>query len=236
MFDELNYAEVIQRLDNLNKIDIDERLTNIEKQLKYFIMICTDMSRYFQSGVKIKVDETAMGLINPIKETLELLRKESNEFQVIRKNLQSDGVFGTLQYMAKQITELTKHIASIKEDGISKKIKLDLTMDGYEMVKKKAEAKEDDTPPQLEVDPIKCVKDLLKTLTERESQVIIHRYGFFGEKEKSLVDTGRVMKISGERVRGLQTKALRKMKHASRRELVQRLTHLDLKIDIQNQE
>lgn len=223
------------KIEALEKVDMDERFTNIEKQMKYFVMVCTEINRGFQDGIKIKVDETAMNVINPLKETLELLRKEAKAFHELRKALQTDSVLGTLQYMAKQLTELTKQVSLIKEEGISKKVRLDLTMDGYEMVKKKAKCEEDDIPAQ-KIDPIAYTKALLDTLTDRERAVVVHRYGLFGEKEKTLVATAKVLKISGERVRGIQTKALRKMRHPSRKGLVENLTHLDLKIDIQGEE
>lgn len=227
---------LFSKIEALEKVDMDERFTNIEKQMKYFVMVCTEINRGFQDGIKIKVDETAMNVINPLKETLELLRKEAKAFHELRKALQTDSVLGTLQYMAKQLTELTKQVSAIKEEGISKKVRLDLTMDGYEMVKKKAKCEEEDNPPAPKIDPSTYTTALLNTLTDREQKVLIHRYGLFGEKEKTLVATAKVLKISGERVRGIQTKAIRKLRHPSRREMVRNLTHVDLRIDIEGED
>lgn len=229
--EEARYNEVMRRLDNLNAIDIDERFTFIEKHLKQIILATSGINHYFQNGIKIQVDQTALNVINPLRETLDILRKEAKAFHDLRKALESDSVLGALKYMAKQITELTQTVTTIKEEGIKKAIHLDLTMDGYEMVKKRAPKINDEIPEQR-IDPEQCTEDLLKTLTPREQKVLWHRYGLFGEKEKSLVATAKILKISGERVRAIQHTALRKLRHPSRKELVRNLTHLDLKIDI----
>jgi DNA-directed RNA polymerase sigma subunit (sigma70/sigma32) len=76
------------------------------------------------------------------------------------------------------------------------------------------------------------LKSLLDSLDKREANVLNHRYGLLGESEKTLVKTGRVMGISGERVRVLEARALRKCRAVCRKELVSKLTHKKLYKDI----
>ena len=135
--------------------------------------------------------------------------------------------------MAKQLTQLTNEISTIKEEGLKKSIHLALTMDGYEMVKKRSRKIEDDIPEQ-EIDPVECTKELLGSLTSRQMNVLIHNYGLFGEKSKSIINTGKALRISSESVREIKNRALKKLSHHSRKKLVENLTHFDLKNDIEN--
>lgn len=202
----------------MNIEDLSVVQVTLEKQLENFEISCTKIHKSLQ------------------EETLRMLRQEARDLASMRTILETSGVLGTLQYMAKQITELTQHVHSLKEEGINKKIRLDLTIDGYEMVKKKPPIPDAEIFPEPKIDPEKHTQKLLKTLGEQEQQVIIHRYGLFGEKSKTLRNTGVLMKLSGERIRSVESKALKKMRHASRKELVKNLTHLALKIAIKGEE
>ena len=128
--------------------------------------------------------------------------------------------------MAKQIHEMQKELDNINKEGIKKKIYLDLTMDGYEMVKAKPVDTHSDKSPE------DSVKNLLSTLTEKEAAVLIHRYGLLGHSSKTLENTGTLIGNTRERVRQLQSKALKKCRHPNRKDLVKKLTHRDLKSDI----
>lgn len=66
----------------------------------------------------------------------------------------------------------------------------------------------------------KDLKNLLSDLTTREQEVIQLRYGFKDGKSYSLADIGRVLELSRERVRQIETKALQKLRQPRRRNLV----------------
>ncbi|NCR53048.1 MAG: RNA polymerase sigma factor SigC [Microcystis aeruginosa L211-07] len=57
---------------------------------------------------------------------------------------------------------------------------------------------------------------LLADLTTREREVIELRYGFLDGKSHSLADIGRILELSGERVRKIELKALQKLRQSGR--------------------
>ena len=60
------------------------------------------------------------------------------------------------------------------------------------------------------------IKDVLETLTERESQVLRHRFGLADGYSRTLEEVGRQFKVTRERIRQIEAKALRKLRHPTR--------------------
>lgn len=60
------------------------------------------------------------------------------------------------------------------------------------------------------------MQDVLYTLTPRESNVIKMRFGLDDGYEKSLEEVGKVFGVTRERIRQIEAKALRKLRHPSR--------------------
>jgi RNA polymerase primary sigma factor len=65
---------------------------------------------------------------------------------------------------------------------------------------------------------------VLSTLTPREAEVIKMRFGIGVEKDHTLEEVGRHLSITRERVRQIEAKALRKLKHPNRRSELKILT------------
>jgi len=57
----------------------------------------------------------------------------------------------------------------------------------------------------------------LSHLTDQEQQVLELRFGLEGEERHTLAEIGRMLDISRERVRQVELKALRKLRHLTRR-------------------
>ena len=60
------------------------------------------------------------------------------------------------------------------------------------------------------------VQDVLETLDAREKQVIEHRFGMKDGRSKTLEEVGRYFGVTRERVRQIEAKALRKLRHPTR--------------------
>src|SRR3569832_762822 len=58
--------------------------------------------------------------------------------------------------------------------------------------------------------------EVLSTLTDRERTVLIERFGLLDGKPKTLEEVGIRFKVTRERVRQIEAKALRKMRHPPR--------------------
>ncbi len=65
------------------------------------------------------------------------------------------------------------------------------------------------------------LEDALGSLTERESKVLRMRFGLDGSKPLTLEEVGKVFGVTRERIRQIESKALRKLRHPSRRRKLQ---------------
>jgi RNA polymerase primary sigma factor len=63
--------------------------------------------------------------------------------------------------------------------------------------------------------------EVLATLSEREAKVLKLRFGLEGNKSMTLEEVGKVFGVTRERIRQIEAKALRKLKHPSRRKKLQ---------------
>ena len=80
---------------------------------------------------------------------------------------------------------------------------------------------EDDSMPHpLEMAAQELLKsqigDALSKLTERERKIIVLRFGLEDGRFRTLEEVGREFGITRERIRQIEAKALRKLKHPSR--------------------
>lgn len=77
--------------------------------------------------------------------------------------------------------------------------------------------KYDDTEDTVNYEDMrKTIGHILNTLKERESAVLRRRFGFTDGRERTLEEIGKEFGITRERVRQIEVKALRKLRHPSR--------------------
>jgi RNA polymerase primary sigma factor len=60
------------------------------------------------------------------------------------------------------------------------------------------------------------VDDVLFTLNEREARVLQLRFGLEDGRQRTLEEVGRDFGVTRERIRQIEAKALRKLRHPSR--------------------
>lgn len=65
------------------------------------------------------------------------------------------------------------------------------------------------------------LEEVLGTLTDREARVLKMRFGLEGKNPMTLEEVGREFGVTRERIRQIEAKALRKLKHPSRRKKLQ---------------
>ncbi len=84
---------------------------------------------------------------------------------------------------------------------------------------------EQETVPDAEEELIKKsfvehLMESLSILSERERQVLIHRFGLNGEEPKTLQDIGKILGLSRERVRQIEKAAFNKIKRSRYRNIL----------------
>jgi RNA polymerase sigma factor (sigma-70 family) len=81
---------------------------------------------------------------------------------------------------------------------------------------------DEDSDPQesstdmLQTERARCLALVLEGLTWREARIIELRYGLEDGISQSLIDVGRAFGVTAERIRQIEAKALRKMRHPTR--------------------
>ena len=63
--------------------------------------------------------------------------------------------------------------------------------------------------------------ELLEQIDIREECVLRHRYGLSDEKPKTLEEIGKILNITRERVRQIEVRAIRKLRHPSKRKKIE---------------
>ena len=64
------------------------------------------------------------------------------------------------------------------------------------------------------------LEEALGSLTERESKVLRMRFGLDGSKPLTLEEVGKIFRVTRERVRQIEAKAIRKLRHPSRSKML----------------
>jgi RNA polymerase primary sigma factor len=65
------------------------------------------------------------------------------------------------------------------------------------------------------------IEEVLSSLSDREAKVLKMRFGLMNEKPMTLEEVGREFGVTRERIRQIEAKALRKLRHPSRRKKLQ---------------
>lgn len=229
--DQIEIHNLRKRVDALEKIDLDERLIYIEKQLNQCIYACKEIAQSFNNGIEISFNQASLNLSSQLGSALSTLKQQTCYLIEVRKemeqHLKKDSLTQTLNYMAKQIQELSQEMKNVKEKGLKKEIHLALTCDGYEMVKKKVKSFDD--IPEQEESSEDVLESLLMTLEDRERAILIHRFGLFGQRTKTCEAIGKLLGVDRQRISVLTQKILTKCRSKGRVHISEKLTHIGLR-------
>ena len=147
-------------------------------------------------------------------ETINKIKKES------RIILQETGKEPTAEELAEKLelpVEMVKSILEMNQDPISLE-----TPVGSEEDSELGDFVEDDkfaNPYDATTRVLlkEQLDEVLKTLNEREEMVLRYRYGLDDGSQKTLEEVGKIFNVTRERIRQIEVKALRKLRHPSRR-------------------
>ena len=147
-------------------------------------------------------------------ETINKIKKES------RIILQETGKEPTAEELAKKLeipVDKVKNILEMNQDPISLE-----TPVGSEEDSELGDFVEDDkflNPYDATTRVLlkEQLDEILKTLNEREEMVLRYRYGLDDGSPKTSEEVGKIFNVTRERIRQIEVKALRKLRHPSRR-------------------
>lgn len=213
--------------------EINRKLSLLEQHVINLIIPIQDICKIFKDTNRLN------GLVDLLSKPLKVdtrqlesssaqIRESSNSFKEDIKDLDIKRTFDEIKYIGKRLNDIEVTLSKIKEEGVSKNVQLDFTVDGYQMVKKPLDYRKDD----LIEDPNKNLVELLDTLSEREKKVLIYRIGLFGEEKKTLKQVGEIFGITGEPVRQCYNKAIRKLRHPSKKKMLDKVSNPKLKKEI----
>ncbi|MCL2638984.1 MAG: RNA polymerase sigma factor RpoD [Oscillospiraceae bacterium] len=146
-------------------------------------------------------------------ETITKVKKISS--QLLHKN----GHEPTADEIAKEINlpvERVREIIRISQDPVSLETPIGEEEDSHlgDFIP------DEDAPAPAEAASLTLLKeqlsDVLSTLTDREEKVLRLRFGLTDGRQRTLEEVGREFNVTRERIRQIEAKALRKLRHPSR--------------------
>jgi len=146
-------------------------------------------------------------------ETINKVKKHSRELSQV---LGREPTIAELAAVVKMDVEKVREIQRIAQDTVSLE-----TPVGEEEDSSLGDFIEDeDSPAPVDATSyhmlVEQLKDSLDTLTPREAKVLQYRFGLEDGRPRTLEEVGRVFGVTRERIRQIEAKALRKLRHPSR--------------------
>jgi RNA polymerase primary sigma factor len=144
--------------------------------------------------------------------------------KITRTFIQEKGKEPTFAQLAKELNldeKKIKNIVKISKEPVSLETPVGDSDDIY--LKDFIEDENEYTPVDAVVndDLKKKVREVLKTLTPREEKVLKMRFGIDVASEHTLEEVGKDFSVTRERIRQIEVKALRKLRHPSRSKRLQ---------------
>ena len=194
-----------QQKHKVNKNNNEDRNKEItmENLLEAFSAEIDELTQFYYNKYKdtayIEIDDIRSEIIIFLYDAYEKLSKASNKLTYNNKK--------SFIYNAKHHINLDKRIYKYVYD-ISTDTKMDIH-DDYNMYYTIDE--------NINYEEMKrCIWDSLNTLTEREKEVLILRFGLIDNSPRTLKEVGKNFFLQRERIRQIENKALKKLRHPTR--------------------
>lgn len=146
-------------------------------------------------------------------ETINKIRKES------RKYLQETGMEATPEILSDRLEieiDRVKYIQEMNQEPISLETPIgDDESELADFVEDKSVTNPFDYTNKTIVR--EQINGVLNTLSTREERVIAYRYGLYDGTPKTLEEVGKIFKVTRERIRQIEVKAIKKLRHPSRK-------------------
>ncbi|MCL2236344.1 MAG: RNA polymerase sigma factor RpoD [Defluviitaleaceae bacterium] len=152
--------------------------------------------------IPVHMVETINKLLRVSKQLLQELGREPNAEEIAKE----------MQITVERVREITK----LSQDPVSLETPIGEEEDSHigDFIA------DNDLPPPDAAAASTLLKEqlmsVLETLTEREKKVLILRFGLEDGKARTLEEVGREFQVTRERIRQIEAKALRKLRHPGR--------------------
>ncbi len=172
---------------------------------------------WIRQSILKALSEKARLIRLPLNRANELLQIEKAKRSLLQKN----GDTPTAQEIAKMLDMKKNDVKDIL-NASRQYVSIEAPLGTSDRDGKLADLIEDSNgqEPQdelLHMDLKLTIRETLKTLTENEREVIKYRFGLEGERPMSLKELGAQFNLTKERIRQIEKKAIKRLKHPSRR-------------------
>ena len=156
----------------------------------------------------------------------ELVESVTNARDQLKKDLSRDPTIEELAAEAKLSIEVVMEVENLMHEQASVEslggegVDVNEVLGGFQDQAKSEEASREAKLPELR----EKVDSALRSLAEREKEVLILRFGLLDGVKRTLDEVGRHLKVTRERIRQIEMKALKKLRHPTRLRQLQELS------------
>lgn len=152
--------------------------------------------------IPVHMVETINKLVRVQRQLVQELSREPLPEEVARRMDISVEKVQAIQKIAQEPISLESPVGEEEDSSLGDFVPDQSTLDPYEFTAKAKLREELDT--------------VLSTLTDREERVLRLRFGLLDGRQRTLEEVGKEFGVTRERIRQIEAKALRKLKHPSR--------------------